>query len=115
MSKPKKKRMKFPWEFVHVLADQLDSESEGSEDEETKIQELEYQQEAQNRLREMDRITRNMDKEQYMDYSDCRQASFTYKKMKKFRDFVNLNAYIDMRPNDDILEILGFLCCEMVK
>lgn len=47
-----------------------------------------------------------MTKEQYMDYSECRQASFTYKKAKKFRDWV------EAPMNDEIAEVLGYLSWE---
>lgn len=104
--------MKMPWELLNILADQLDSDSDGDEDD---WQELEYQQDSQQRLLEMDLITRNMTQDEYMDYSECRQASFTYKKSKRFRDFINLGAHMDMKPSDDIIEILGFLGCEIVS
>lgn len=55
-----------------------------------------------------------MTREEYEHYSECRQASFTYRKAKRFRDWANMSAYIDMRPNDDIIDILGFLTFEMV-
>jgi transcription initiation protein SPT3 len=50
-----------------------------------------------------------------MEYSECRQASFTYKKSKRFREWANLQNYIEMKANDDIVEILGFLSWEMVR
>ena len=34
---------------------------------------------------------------------------------RRFRDFVNFSAYLDVRPNDDIVDILGFLSFEMVR
>lgn len=55
-----------------------------------------------------------MTREEYEHYSECRQASFTYRKAKRFREWANMAAYIDMRPNDDIIDILGFLTFEMV-
>lgn len=56
-----------------------------------------------------------MTQKEYIEFAECRQASFTYKKPKKFRDWLNLGAHIDMRPNDEILEILGFIAWEMVS
>jgi len=92
-----------------------------------------------------------MTKDEYVHYSDCRQASFTYRKGKstlsqsstafprhtsqsiisvahpsrianatasaarRFREFVNFSAYLDVRLNDDIVDILGFLSFEMVR
>ncbi|WOO82845.1 SAGA complex subunit spt3 [Vanrija pseudolonga] len=34
---------------------------------------------------------------------------------RRFRDFINFSAYLDVRPNDDIIDILGFLAFEMVR
>lgn len=34
---------------------------------------------------------------------------------KRFREFVNFSAYLDVGPNDDIVDILGFLSFEMVR
>ena len=56
-----------------------------------------------------------MSKEEYIEYAECRQASFTYKKSKKFREWSNLQAFVDIRPNDDVLEIIGYLAWEMVR
>lgn len=75
-----------------------------------------------------------MTKDEYVHYSDCRQASFTYRKgdycalirrlkyrltlllpARRFREFINFSAYLDVRPNDDIVDILGFLSFEMVR
>jgi len=60
------------------------------------------------RLKIADDITKVMTKEQYMDYSECRQASFTYKKAKKFRDWV------ESPMNDEVAEVLGYLSWEAV-
>jgi len=72
-----------------------------------------------------------MTKEEYIHFSECRQASFTFRKCesvlpfkhglkltilaKRFREFVNFSAYLDVGPNDDIVDILGFLAFEMVR
>lgn len=56
-----------------------------------------------------------MTREEYVHYSECRQASFTYRKGKRFREWANMNAFIDVKPNDDILDIFGFLTYEMVS
>lgn len=34
---------------------------------------------------------------------------------KRFREFINAGAYIDVKPNDDIVDILGFLAYEVVR
>lgn len=77
-----------------------------------------------------------MSKEQYVFYSECRQASFTYRKgssrpagislrlsclcrsdpaAKRFRDFLNTTAYLDLKPNEDVMDVLGFLAFESVR
>ncbi len=67
------------------------------------------------RLQNADRITRNMSRQEYMEFTECRQASFTYKKSKKFRDWLNAAQYTDYKLNDDVLEVLGFVAWEMVR
>ena len=34
---------------------------------------------------------------------------------KRFRDFLNLPAHLDLKPNDDTVDIVGFLAFEMVR
>lgn len=70
---------------------------------------------ATRRLQLADEMTREMSREEYMEYSECRQASFTYKKAKKFRDWLNPAQFIDYRLSDDVVEILGFLAWDMVR
>ncbi|KAG9305857.1 hypothetical protein G9A89_006268 [Geosiphon pyriformis] len=60
------------------------------------------------RLKDADEITR----EEYVHYP---QASFTYRKAKRFREWANMAAYIYMKPNDDIIDILGSLTFEIVS
>lgn len=85
---------------------------------------------------EADDATRQMTREEYQHYSDCRQASFTYRKgmhcnqlhegghpshdqllysAKRFREFLNLPASLDLKANDDTVDIVGFLAFEMVR
>lgn len=75
-----------------------------------------------------------MTKEDYLHYSECRQASFTFRKCKccvplnepsvlnrylilsakRFKEYLNLPAHLDLRA-DDTIDILGFLGYEMVR
>lgn len=89
------------------------------------------QRETMRRLRQADLLTQNMSQSEYLEYSECRQASFTYKKARKFREWLiggttrpgclNLGGMAGgsgrdlARLNDDTLEILGFLAYEMVQ
>ncbi|KAJ3067762.1 Transcription initiation protein spt3 [Podochytrium sp. JEL0797] len=134
--KPRKNTIKFSWELVttfsHILdatnssslttegdlldtnmTDPADSEdvlSPPSMDEDAR---LAYEEQIA-RLRVADEITRDMSKEEYVYYSECRQASFTFKKAKKFRDWSGLMLYYKNKPNSDVLDILGFLAYECV-
>lgn len=56
-----------------------------------------------------------MSKDEYVHYSECRQASFTYRKAKKFRDWCHLSTLIDNKTSDDLIDIMGFLTSEMVS
>ena len=66
------------------------------------------------RLKKADDLTKSMDRSQYVHYSECRQASFTFKKSKKFRDWLNLTHLLDSKPSDEVLETLAFLAYEIV-
>ena len=56
-----------------------------------------------------------MTREEYQHYSDCRQASFTYRKAKRFKEFLNLPSSLDFKTGDDTVDIVGFLAFEMVR
>lgn len=89
------------------------------------------QREALRRLRQADLLTQSMSQQEYMEYSECRQASFTYKKARKFREWLTGGtgrpgtlglatmaggcARELARLTDDALEILGFLAYELVQ
>ena len=49
-----------------------------------------------------------------MHFSECRQASFTFRKGKRFREWAGFGVVTDSKPNDDIVDILGFLTYEIV-
>ncbi|KPM43821.1 hypothetical protein AK830_g2814 [Neonectria ditissima] len=67
------------------------------------------------KLRKADHKTRNMTADEYATWSEYRHASFTWRKAKRFREWSGLGIIADHRPNDDVLDILGFLTCEMVQ
>ena len=74
-----------------------------------------------------------MTRDEYAHYTECRQASFTYRKgaftfllsslvinphptlAKRFRDFLNLPPWLDLKTQDDTIDIVGFLAFEMVR
>ena len=67
------------------------------------------------RLASADERTKNMTKDEYAYWSDCRQASFTFKKAKRFREWAGFGTIIDSKPNDDVVDVLGFLTFETVQ
>ncbi|TPX14624.1 uncharacterized protein E0L32_005316 [Thyridium curvatum] len=67
------------------------------------------------RLRRADQKTENMTPEEYATWSEYRHASFTYRKVKRFREWAGLGVIAEHKPVDDSLDILGFVTCEMVQ
>jgi hypothetical protein len=102
---PRRRRPRLSFDFYSSFYEYLDDEDRNLDEDfsETIL-----------RLKEADELTKKMTMDEYMDYSDCRQASFTFKKNKKFRDWLNIQKYIDMKPNDDVIEILGYIAWETV-
>ncbi|EIW73119.1 hypothetical protein TREMEDRAFT_26842, partial [Tremella mesenterica DSM 1558] len=115
--KGRKTMVKLPWEVLTPFSDFLKGlpGRPADDDDDEDDDEVQAYQDSMQRLRDADEITKRMTKDEYVHYSDCRQASFTYRKVRRFRDFVNFAAYLDLRPNDDIIDILGFLSFEMVR
>ena len=102
---PRRRRPRLSFDFYSSFYEYMDDEDRNFDEDlsETTL-----------RLKEADELTKKMTIDEYMDYSDCRQASFTFKKNKKFRDWLNIQKYIDMKPNDDVIEILGYIAWETV-
>ncbi|KIW37592.1 uncharacterized protein PV06_10236 [Exophiala oligosperma] len=106
----KKARLVLPWEVQSFYAEQV-PEREDEEDEE----EEEQNEATLARLASADERTKNMTKEEYVYWSDCRQASFTFRKGKRFREWAGFGTVIDSKPNDDVVDVLGFLTFEVVQ
>ncbi|EJW02081.1 hypothetical protein EDEG_03466 [Edhazardia aedis USNM 41457] len=62
------------------------------------------------RLKRINLITEMMTKEEYLEFSECRQASFIFRKIKKFKQFLTFNE----KMKDYVYDVLGFICYEMV-
>ncbi|PNH34056.1 hypothetical protein VD0002_g8636 [Verticillium dahliae] len=108
--KNKKAKVGLPWEpssFYPVDVPERDDE-EDEEEEEMNFITLQ-------RLRKADERTKAMTKEEYVTWSEYRQASFTYRKGKRFREWAGFGIVTDSKPSDDIVDILGFLTFEMVQ
>ena len=111
-AKPKTKRNKIglPWDLNSLYPIQV-PEREDEDDEEEEEQNYATLQ----RLASADERTKNMTREEYVYWSDCRQASFTFRKAKRFREWAGFGIVTDFKPNDDIVDILGFLTFEIVQ
>ncbi|KAG2042084.1 transcription initiation factor IID, 18kD subunit-domain-containing protein [Suillus americanus] len=113
-TKAQKITIKLPWEISTIYSEVLRQSGHQSDDEEDE-DDIEAHEASIQRLKEADDATRQMTREEYQHYSDCRQASFTYRKAKRFRDFLNLPPHLDLKANDDTVDIVGFLAFEMVR
>lgn len=111
-SKPKNKRARvgLVWDVNSFYSIQV-PERDDEEDEEEEEQNYATLQ----RLAAADERTKHMTKEEYVFWSECRQASFTYRKGRRFREWAGFGVVTDSKPNDDIVDILGFLTFEIVQ
>lgn len=73
-AKAQKITIKLPWEILTMYSDILLTDDEEDDDD------IEAHEASIQRLKEADDATREMTREEYQHYSDCRQASFTYRK-----------------------------------
>lgn len=108
--KNKKAKVGLPWE-VPSLYNQEVPEREDEEDEDE--EEMNYA--TLQRLKKADERTKAMTKEEYVTWSEYRQASFTFRKGKRFKEWAGFGIVTDSKPNDDIVDILGFLTFEIVQ
>jgi transcription initiation protein SPT3 len=67
------------------------------------------------RLQKNDERTRGMTAEEYTVWSECRSASFTFRKKQTFREWCGLGIIADHQAKEDVLEILGLLTSEWVQ
>lgn len=91
------------------------------------------------RLEKADLLTQNMSKSEYLYWTECRQASYTYRRGRKFREWLTqrsatpnsndaniistlsdfnkesaFSSWIrNVRMNDDVVEVIGFIAYEM--
>jgi len=109
-SKTKKAKVGLPWDVASFYSEQAPEREDEEDEDEEEITTATLQ-----RLRNADDRTKNMTPEEYLHWSECRQASFTYRKGKRFREWVGFGVVTDSKPNDDIVDILGFLTFEIVQ
>ncbi|WFD32223.1 Transcription initiation protein spt3 [Malassezia sp. CBS 17886] len=111
-----KRKMKLPWELSAMLHEypRPASMSVGDDADDDDEDTIETNEDSLRRLKAADDTTRRMTREEYVFYSECRQASFTFRKAKRFREFIHAGLYLDVKPSDDTIDILGFLAFEVV-
>lgn len=110
MMKLKKSKIRLPWELQFMFSEQpLDDENEEPDDAEREATLVSLK-----RLKTADDRTKNMTKDEYVHWSECRQASFTFRKGRRFKDWAGFSALSDGKPSDDVIDILGFLTFEIV-
>ena len=107
-----KRKMRLPWELSSVFCDYPRASQDDADDDDDDVNET--NEDSIRRLKAADETTRRMTREEYVFYSECRQASFTFRKAKRFREFIHANLYLDVKPSDDTIDILGFLAFEVV-
>ncbi|KAK0190483.1 transcription initiation factor IID, 18kD subunit-domain-containing protein [Armillaria mellea] len=117
LQKHRRSLLNCPWEITTIYSEVLKQNGHQSDDEEDEddIEAHEASMQLLKASREADDATRQMTREEYQHYSDCRQASFTRRKVKRFREFLNLPPHLDLKANDDTVDIVGFLAFEMVR
>ena len=111
LNKHKKAKVKLPWDvstFFNVVLPEREDDEGDEEEEEMNIATLQ-------RLKNADERTKGMTRDEYVHWSECRQASFTFRKGKRFREWAGFGIVTDGKPNDDIVDILGFLTFEIVQ
>ncbi|EFX04162.1 saga-like transcriptional regulatory complex subunit [Grosmannia clavigera kw1407] len=108
--KNKKNKLGLPWEPVSFFNQEVPEREDEEDEEEEEMNYITLQ-----RLRKADERTKAMTKEEYVTWSEYRQASFTYRKGKRFREWAGFGIVTDSKPSDDIVDILGFLTFEMVQ
>ncbi|KAL8816097.1 MAG: hypothetical protein Q9223_004837 [Gallowayella weberi] len=108
--KNKRTKVILPWDISSYFSEQVPERDDDEDEDEEEMNAATIL-----RLKTADERTKNMTKEEYVHYSECRQASFTFRKAKRFREWAGFQQHTDSKPNDDIVDILGFLTFEIVQ
>lgn len=110
LKKNKKNRVDLVWDVPSFFSEQVPARDDEEDEEEEEMNLATLQ-----RLKYADERTKDMSREDYMHWSECRQASFTFRKGRRFREWAGFGVITDAKPNDDIIDILGFLTFEIVQ
>lgn len=108
-----KKSLRLPWELEFMFSEQPLNHGDDSHDD-VDEDEREALLAQMKRLKQNDDRTKHMTRKEYVHWSECRQASFTFRKSKRFREWCGMSQITESRPNDDVIDILGFLTFELV-
>lgn len=108
--KNKKAKVGLLWDPTSFYNQEVPEREDEEDEEEEEMNHITLQ-----RLRKADERTKVMTREEYVTWSEYRQASFTYRKGKRFREWAGFGIVTDSKPSDDIVDILGFLTFEMVQ
>jgi len=104
LKKNKKARVDLVWDVPSFFSEQVPARDDEEDEEEEEMNLATLQ-----RLKYADERTKDMSREDYMHWSECRQASFTFRKGRRFREWAGFGIITDAKPNDDIIDILGLL------
>ncbi|OCL15411.1 TFIID-18kDa-domain-containing protein [Glonium stellatum] len=108
--KAKRAKVDLVWDVQSFFNENVPARDDVEDEEEEEMNYATLQ-----RLKNADERTKNMTREEYVHWSDCRQASFTFRKGKRFKEWAGFGIITDSKPNDDIIDILGFLTFEIVQ
>lgn len=108
--KNKRTKVTLPWDISSYFSEQVPERDDDEDEDEEEMNAATIL-----RLKIADERTKNMTRDEYVHYSECRQASFTFRKAKRFREWAGFHLHTDSKPNDDIVDILGFLTFEIVQ
>lgn len=75
-----KRKMKLPWELSTLFTEYPRVAPPGADEEDEDEDHAEANEDSLRRLKAADETTRRMTREEYVYYSECRQASFTFRK-----------------------------------
>lgn len=107
---------RLPWSLSAVIIDHdLYSQSYSHDLDDPTIDFIDNTLADDSRHRLADALTRSMSRAEYLEWTECRQASFTYKKSKKFREWLSPTTVTDYRVNDELLEMFGLLAFMFVE
>ncbi|SGZ38707.1 related to Protein SPT3 [Hanseniaspora guilliermondii] len=119
----KRTDINLPWELLFMFTEQPLND----DDQDDKMDDLDREEilKSQKKLKQADERTLKMTQKEYVHWSECRQASFTFRKAKRFKEwcgFSNIQEKMGYNPNgagggklsDDVIDILGFITFDMV-